>query len=205
MNSEEIQIVEYDDSHKKEWDNFVENSSNGTVFHKQVFLDYHDEGKFNFNHLLFFKEDKLISVLPGGLVGDMFKSPMGASFGGLVINKNMSLYDADRIVKALIYYCSREKIKEIYLTPPMQIYHETFNEAVIFAMYYNHFIQITALYSSVIDFSLFHDKNDLSKNTRHKINKAINKGIIIKENKDYDTFYPILLENKKKFGVFIII
>ena len=46
MNYDEIQIVEYTDTYKKEWDEFVESSSNGTVFHKQVLLDYHKKGRY---------------------------------------------------------------------------------------------------------------------------------------------------------------
>jgi lipid II:glycine glycyltransferase (peptidoglycan interpeptide bridge formation enzyme) len=68
-------------------------------------------------------------------------------------------------------------------------------------MHYNHFIVLSSLFSSIIDFSKVRSKEDLSRNTRHKINKAINKGVRVEENSNFDEFYPILLKNKEKFGV----
>jgi hypothetical protein len=197
----EISVVPCTAELVKTWNSFVEQSNNGTVFHRLDFLDYHPAGRFTFHHLMFYKGEELIAVLPGGLSGDMFKSPMGASFGGFVVKSRIGLQDADAIVKAFIRYCASKLIKEVYLTPPMQIYCETFNESIEFAMHYNHFIVLSSLFSSVIDFSKIHSKEDLSRNTRHKINKAINKGVTIEEKPDYDAFYPILLKNKEKFGV----
>ena len=197
----EISVVPCTHERFSAWNSFVERSNNGTVFHRLDFLDYHPAGRFNFHHLMFYKAGELIAVLPGGLSGDMYKSPMGASFGGFVVASRIGLQDADGIVKAFIRYCASKLIKEVYLTPPMQIYCDTFNESIEYAMQYNHFIVLSSLFSSVIDFSKIHSKEDLSRNTRHKINKAVNKGVTIEEKPDYDAFYPILLKNKEKFGV----
>ena len=199
MEYKNFKAVEYTPDKKAEWDTFVDASTNGTVFHKQAFLDYHPAGRFNFHHVMIYKDDALVSVIPGGITGEMFKSPTGSSFGGFVVEREIGIEDADNIVKVFIKYCSEKGIKEIYITPPMQVYYDTWNEAVEFSMHYNHFIQISALYSSAIDFSKIHSKDDLSQNTRHKINAAINKGVQIVEKNDFDTFYPILLKNKAKF------
>jgi hypothetical protein len=110
-----------------DWNAFVNNSNNGTVFHRLDFLEYHPSGRFQFLNLMFYKGDELLAVLPGGLSGDMFKSPMGASFGGFVTTARLGLQDADAIVKTFIRYCATNHIKEVYLTPPMQIYCNTFN------------------------------------------------------------------------------
>jgi hypothetical protein len=47
-----------------EWDNFVETSDNGTIFHKRRFLSYHPEGKFKDASLIFRKQNKLFSIFP---------------------------------------------------------------------------------------------------------------------------------------------
>ena len=36
-----ISIKKYNDKMKNIWDDFVDNSNNGTIFHKQSFLSYH--------------------------------------------------------------------------------------------------------------------------------------------------------------------
>ena len=195
-----IRVVAYTEEFFDEWNAFVEASSNGTVFHRLDFLAYHRKGKFNFHHLLFFRGDTLVAVLPAGLRGDTLRSPMGSSFGGFVVPPFLGIETADEIVKALIRYCASRMIKEIFITPPMQIYHDVFNEAVDYSLHYNHFVTLSSLYSSIIDFSRISGKESLSRNTRHKINKAINKGIRIVQENDFDTFYPILLKNKKKFS-----
>jgi hypothetical protein len=194
-----IEVVPYAADKATEWDAFVDHSNNGTLFHRQSFLAYHAPGRFNFQHLMFYVDGKLAAVLPGAVTGEMYKSPAGASFGGLVVEKYLSIETADQLVKACIRWCADHRIKEIYLTPPMQVYHETFDEVVDYALHYNHFLAISALYSSVIDFTRIHDKQDLSQNTRHKVNTAINKGVRIEERNDFDLFYPIMLKNKSKF------
>lgn len=195
-----INIIPYTPDRLEQWNAFVKQSNNGTIFHDQTFLSYHPQDRFCFHHLMFYIDDRLIAVLPGGLTGDMFKSPTGSSFGGFVLEKELGIEAANELVRAFVRYCASKGIKEIYLTPPMQIYNEIYNESLEYSMLYNHFIQLSALYSSVIDFSQIKSKEDLSKNTRHKINKAVNKGVVVTQSSNLDEFYPILLKNKEKFG-----
>ena len=48
----------------KNWDSFVKNSDNGTMFHEQVFLSYHEEGRFKDNSLYFTRNNNLFAVFP---------------------------------------------------------------------------------------------------------------------------------------------
>jgi hypothetical protein len=196
-----VSLLDKDPAHLARWNEFVAASNNGTVFHDIRFLDYHPADRFTFRHLLFHDDSELVAVLPGGVAGSSFRSPMGASFGGFVAKEALPLPVADQVVKAFISWCREQNLTEALLTPPMQVYHRTFDESLEYAMLYNGFTVHNALYSSVIDFSRIRGKEDLSRNTRHKINQSLNKGVRIEESDDYDTFYPILLENKAKFGV----
>ncbi|MFI5263453.1 MAG: GNAT family N-acetyltransferase, partial [Candidatus Kapaibacterium sp.] len=74
---------------------------NGTVFHTQQFLAYHNEGKFQFHHLLFYEGKRLVAVLPGGLRenGKIYDSPLGASYGSFV-TEDISADTALAIVEA---------------------------------------------------------------------------------------------------------
>jgi hypothetical protein len=184
-----------------EWEAFVKSANNGTVFHRLAFLDYHRPERFVFHHLMFYEGDSLVALLPASLSGGVLTSPAGASFGGFVVAPRLALQTADHIVKALLAYGRDSGIAEIVLTPPMQVYSRTLDESMEYAMLYNRFSQHSVLYSSVIDLARVRGKQDLSRNTRHKINKAINKNVRIVESDTFETFYPILLENKAKFGV----
>ena len=81
-----MEIIEFSEDWKEEWDKFVESSSNGTMFHMQRFFDYHIPGKFTFNHLIFLDKNRIVALLPGSIVnGNIYESPIGASYGSIVI------------------------------------------------------------------------------------------------------------------------
>ncbi|MBD3316581.1 MAG: GNAT family N-acetyltransferase [Chitinivibrionales bacterium] len=196
-----IRVMQLSEERRAEWEDFICRANNGTVFHRLSFLDYHPSERFAFHHLMFYKDDTLIAALPASITDGRLKSPAGASFGGFVVPPRLDLRTADQIIKELLTYCHNINVKEILITPPMQVYSKTFDESIEYAMLYNHFRQDCALYSSVIDLSQICDKTDLSRNTRHKINKAVNKNVRIAESDAFEEFYPILLKNKAKFGV----
>jgi len=200
---EEIRIVRYTPDKKKEWDLFVEKSNNGTMFHKQAFLDYHEPGKFNFQHLMFYQGNDLIGVLPGGLSADGKKywSPTGASYGSIVA-EDIPFSLALRMVDALIDYANDNKWEEIFLIPPPIIYNKYYNQHFEYAMLYRNFDFEYHYISHAIDLKKGDIFEDFDKKTQKIIEKIQRDGkLSIRENKDYASFYPILEENKAKHGV----
>lgn len=200
MSTIPLRVVEYSSADEALWDRFVDESINGTVFHKQSFLAYHPPDRFTFRHLMVYGAGQLVALLPGGVYNGEYRSPLGASFGGLCVGRGMSLALADAIVKALLDWCRERGFTRMVLTPPMQVYNQVFDEVVEYALRYNGFVADGALFSSVIDLQQIRSRHDLSRNTRHKINKAINKGVRVEASDDLDAFYPILLTNKAKFN-----
>ncbi|MCS7169495.1 MAG: hypothetical protein NZ949_02605, partial [Candidatus Kapabacteria bacterium] len=55
-----VVVEEYRPEHRREWEQFVACSNNGTMFHRLQFLDYHRPGKFRFHHLLFRSSGELV-------------------------------------------------------------------------------------------------------------------------------------------------
>ncbi len=198
----DIIIEKYRDELKKNWDNFVEKADNGTIFHKIQFLSYHPSDRFNFHHLIFQKNSNIIAVLPGMLNKGIFKSPAGASLGGIVMD-DTNFRKADIIVNKFLEYCNENKIKEVYLTLPPIVYSKETNKNLEYVLLYNGFVYSSNMYTSVIDLSKSTDDpiRICHENSRNAIRKAINSGIEIKLSDDYENFYPILLKNKEKFDV----
>lgn len=196
-------IVEtYRDELNEKWDKFVEEANNGTIFHKIKFLSYHPEDRFNFHHLIFYKQDNLIALLPGTLNNETFKSPAGASFGGIVMD-DTSFRKADIIVNKFLEYCSNNGIKEAYLTLPPVVYSKKMNKNLEYVLLYNGFTYSTNMYTSVINLSKS-NKNSMKichERSRNAIRKAIKSSVKVKLSDNYESFYSILLKNKKKFGV----
>jgi len=118
-----MEIVRYTPDWKAKWDNFVENSNNGTIFHKQIFFDYHTPGKFSFNHLMILDKGNIKAVLPGRLQSDgMFESPIGASYGSLVTD-DIRFAEALDMIDLLIEFGKKEGFKGYSLTaaPDIQV------------------------------------------------------------------------------------
>ncbi len=196
-----IQIVEYRPEYKSIWDNFVDNSNNGTMFHKQVFLDYHTPNKFQFYHLLFYKDDKLIAVLPGGLKdnGKTFWSPTGASYGSIVTN-DISFELSLEIVDAFMEFCREKGIVDAYLIPPPLIYSINYSQHIEYAMLYRKFDFELHYISHAIDLKIGNDfLKHFDKTARKAIHKIQRDNLItIKPSTDYETFNNILITNKAK-------
>jgi len=196
----DIEIKLYDDSDKERWDAFVGSSNNGTIFHLQKFLDYHDSGKFDFHHLIFEKDHNIFAVLPGQLKDGVFKSPMGASFGGFVI-KDISYDTVTEIVDLFLKYARDNNFREIYLTHPLIVYNRILTQNIEYALLHRGFEHHVDLYSSVIDLKAHFDLEHYDKKARNAVRKAIRSGIGVEIGNDFEKFYPILLENKRKFNL----
>jgi len=199
-----IEVQEYNKENKKEWDDFVESSNNGTMFHKQVFLDYHTPGKFSFHHLMFRKEGELIAVLPGGLndAGKSFWSPVGASYGSLV-TKDVPYHISLELVDTLLDYSKEKNFKDIYLIPPPIIYNKVYNQHIEYSMLYRRFDFEYSYISHAIDLNIGKDFlehfDKTARKTLHKILRE--KKITIEESEDYASFNEILIKNKAKYNV----
>jgi len=199
-----INIIEYNEKYKEQWDEFVENSNNGTMFHLQKFLDYHTPGKFNFKHLMFEKDGELIAVLPGGLTKNntIYWSPVGASYGSLVTN-DVPYHISLELIDALMDYSQQIALKEIYLIPPPIIYNKVYNQHIEYSMHYRKFDFEYNYISHAIDLSIGKDfLNYFDKTARKSIRKILReKKLEIIESNDYVSFNKILIENKARHNV----
>jgi predicted N-acyltransferase len=201
---ENIIIHPYEAKYRQEWEDFVESSNNGTMFHLQQFLDYHTPGRFEFFNLMFRKGNKLIAVLPGGLKqdGTVYWSPVGASYGSIV-TQDISFELSLEIVDAFMDYCRNNGIKEAYLIPPPIVYTKNYSQHIEYAMLFRKFDFELHYISHAID--LKHGDNFLEhfdKTARKTCRKILREGKIrIEESEDYETFNDILLSNKARHDV----
>ena len=198
--SDDIEVKLYEEADRERWDRFVEESNNGTIFHLQSFFDYHEAGKFDFHHLIFEKDHNIFALLPGQLRDDVFKSPMGASFGGFVI-KDISYDKTVEIVDRFLEYGKVNGFREIYLTHPLLVYFKEMTQNIDYALLHRGFDYHVHLYSSVVDLRKTYDLEHFDKKARNAVRKALKSGMEVVIENDFDTFYPILVENKKKFDL----
>jgi hypothetical protein len=87
-----------------DWDRLVWASPSGTVFHTLKFLSYHPASRFDFLNLAIGEDGDLLGVIPGGIVkvGErrLYRSPVGASFGGFTFRAGCDMERMDSAVGA---------------------------------------------------------------------------------------------------------
>lgn len=196
-----VEVVPYTEEWKEQWDEFVKRSNNGTMFHMQKFFDYHEPGKFTFDHLMFLDDGKLAALLPGAVVDNRFESPIGASYGSIVTG-DLKFRDAIDYVTALLEYGKKQGWKEIELTSAPRVYEKWQNENLDFALLWKGFSYKLHYISSAIKLDPQQEIIPRFQATiRRNIRKSFKEGVRVEVNEKYDEFYPILLDNKAKHNV----
>jgi hypothetical protein len=201
-----VDITEATSEDMGAWEEFLQCSNNGTLFHSLKFLAYHEPGRANTKPLVFRHSGRILAVLPGSLVtreGEVvLVSPWGASFGGLVLRGGESYETIEGIVDALLEWCREQKVDAIELTHPPGIYHEAPNQLTEFVLLSKGFRRFRHEVTDVI--SLHGGLEGIRKrwqaSARKGVRKAGEQGLVVEESEDLDAFYPILEENRAKHG-----
>jgi len=103
-------VVEHNWDENTRLKNFILNESdNGTLFHRPLFLQYHDKNKFQDTECLklsFYKKGRLVAFIAGAVQMTenerRFISPFGSSYGGLVFHKELSFKEIEDVYFELL-------------------------------------------------------------------------------------------------------
>jgi hypothetical protein len=113
------------------WRALLSQAPDACLFHEPEFLAYHPEGRFQFRNLMIAKGGQPIALVPGGLVdGAVFRSPLGASFGGPVLTARLPSTDIAGAIEALQAYARAEGWSALELVPPPMIYRRDHADAL---------------------------------------------------------------------------
>tara|TARA_Y100000748_G_C15499034_1_gene489289 strand:- start:966 stop:1958 length:993 start_codon:yes stop_codon:yes gene_type:complete len=200
-------IKKYTKSMSNQWDNFIRNSNNGTIFHYRDFLNYHIKRNFEDHSLCFFDNNNLICAIPATLKNNHLISHPGASYGGLIIDSSVKFSIMSEIIKLLDKYCIDNKIKSFFLIPSPNIYWARYDASLEYLLEYNNY------YSKEIYISHAAKLNQekkiihyIDKRKKRYINRLLkNEKMQILKIDDWDNsftndFYQILVHNKKRYA-----
>jgi hypothetical protein len=196
-----IQVVHYSDEWKERWDRFVLESNNGTMFQLQRFLSYHEEGRFNWQHLLFLDRKEIVAVLPGATMGSTFESPIGASYGSFVTG-DIDFATSLELVDVFSDYCREKQFERALLTPPPFIYQNVISQNIDYALAYRGFAYDKHYISHAIRLDHRDFLASFQSTARRYIHKHLREqNLRVEMSDDYEAFYPILVKNKARHGV----
>lgn len=186
-----------------EWEKFNNKSVNGTIFHSLKFFKYHPKNRYKFCNLKIYLNNKLSAILPGAIIDDTFISPSGASYGSFVTNDiGLELYE--KIIDEAEIFLRHCGIKKIQLTPPPQSCSIIPNQIEAYLLSYKKYDVKYHLISNAVYLPRFESVHDIinkfDDSCRRAVRKSFKSNISIVQDNLIDTFYPILVENKKKFN-----
>jgi len=197
---------------ENEWQDFINASDNGTIFHTQKFFAYHPPEKFRHHHVIISLRHKIRAVFTAAEIekssGLELHSHPGASYGGLVMQKNADFQDCDGVVKALIDYARRHGFKAIRLTQTPLIYYNTPHQGLEFALQRHGYKTACCELTQSTDLTALPDNplDALVDKTRNACRQAEKKECIYIENAELtpdnlSVFYELLSENRRHLGV----
>lgn len=187
----------------EEWDAFVDNSDNGTMFSKRKFLSYHAKDKFEDKSIFITKDGKLHSVFTAALIEregkKILSSHPGASYGGFVYKSELNFKDAHDLVDILLGHAKNLKADRIQLTLAPIIYQTKYSNYIDFALVRNGFQYLKREVSSIVqlDFEPNELLNTYRAEARTATKKALKKGVEIVETERFEEYYEILQKNLK--------
>lgn len=198
-----MKVYKYDSSFLQEWDNFVDDSQNGNLFHKMNFLSYHEEGKFSDCSILVKDEkNKLVAVFPAADINNTIVSHLGSTYGGVIFKKNLKLFEKTNILEIIIEY-----YKGLYQNFSIKmIIQENFissiNDDFYYLLWYFNFELSSKEISVCIDVKDFLSYVGMRKTTKQYIrSEKINKlGIdyCIADNDEIKDCYSLIKKNLKE-------
>jgi hypothetical protein len=188
-------ITELDE---REWDDFIRLSNNGTLFSEARFFHHHDHQQ-DVRFISCHDGIDILAGVAGRFEDDEFISPIGASYGGLII-LSLSFEQTEKALLAIMEYFKDIGIHKISMTFPPIVYSKEINQNLDFLLRYNGFTEKQSLISSITDTSGYSEKS-LSSMCRRAVRKSYKKKIEVRPVTDIDKFYSILEGNKARFDL----
>jgi len=196
-----MEVIRYENKYLESWEDFVALSNNGTIFHTRKFLSYHPPDRFKDCSLIFREGNSITALLTACLVVSDEKQTLvshkGASFGGFVHRKDLSLKQAFDLTETLLDFCSQSGISRIVITQSPVIYQKTYNNYIDFAFMRNGFKYLKREVSSIsaLDVPEGEVLTLFKPETRTAVRKAEKSGVQVRLSEDYERFYEILKNN----------
>ncbi|MDI6839526.1 MAG: GNAT family N-acetyltransferase [bacterium] len=190
------EVLRFKENERKKWEEFVETSENGTIFHLRKFIDYHPKGKFVDHSLIFSKKGNPIALFPAVIKGDKLISHPGASYGGFVMKEGIGIRESSQIVETLLNYSKKQGIKRIEITQTPLIYYKLPCNYIDFALMKQGFKYKKRELTAVV--TIEHENTIISTfkpEARTAVRKAEKLEVKVHESTDFVTFYKILKKN----------
>jgi len=202
----DIRIMESAGSWLDRWDEHIERSVNGTLFHLRRFLAYHgDRFRDSERLLLALNGDTVIAqiavAITDGPTGRHLRSPYGASYGGFAFQRYPTFTQACRIVDAFLAWCQEQGVTKAAITPPIAACSTAPLDVAHFALLHRGFRSVNRELSSIValDPTVTVDASVTSR-ARNQARRATRAGVTIERGADIDAFWSVIAATFEQHG-----
>lgn len=201
-----LEILTNDAAQTPEIDDFIDTAANGTIYHRPRFLGYHGRDKLKqcgveFRHLVFRRKSKIAGFFPGALTvqddGCEYRSPWGASIGGLVIAPGASFSEIDQMVAIWLDQLENWGVSRASLTlTPVCFQRELGQETVEFVLSMKGFCYAAPAFMMAVQIKESSDfpAAVLGADARRRARRSAEAGCEAYVGRDLDSFWPVLAE-----------
>ena len=187
-----FEVRQYTREQVLEWNNFVENSKQGTFLFNRAYMDYHAD-RFLDCSLMVYRKGRLYALLPANKIDTTFYSHQGLTYGGLLTNTKVCAEDICKVFLAINEYLNKQGFKHVVYKSIPWIYHKYPAEEDLYAL-----LNVCKARLTIRDISttiplLQHLK--FTESRKSGIRKAIHSELTIAESEDMEAFWRILNDN----------
>lgn len=187
-----FEIRRYTAEDKMLWDRYVSTARNATFLFYRDYMDYHADRFHDFS-LLFYKGQRLYAILPAHREGTALYSHFGLTYGGLLMNNQVTAADTCTLFDELNEWLRAQGFQKVVYRPVPWIYHVHPSEEDLYAIYWKCGAR---LQSRNIGTAISMQQNlRWRKNHLRQLRKAKDGGICVKSDAPLAEFWEILEEN----------
>jgi len=183
-----VKVLRYSPEHRRIWDDFVSTSKNGVFLFYRDYMEYHSD-RFRDNSLLFFRDGKLVGLMPANVKDNSLYSHGGLTFGGIISGYDMKTPVMMEIFDKLIEYLKEENMIRIVYKAIPHIYHTIPAEEDLYVLFrYNARLIRRDVTSTVY----LRARTKFDENRIRTIKRALKNGIVVKKSGDFGTYMKIV-------------
>lgn len=174
------------------WDRYVDTARNATFLFKRGYMDYHAD-RFHDHSLLFYKGNSLFAVMPAHRDADRFCTHLGLTYGGLVMNNDVTTADVVALFAQLNDYLRSEGFASVVYKPVPWVYHRLPSEEDLYAMFWQCHPRLERRMSGTVIF--LRSNLPWRKDHRRRLRLAHDSGVTVRADDSLAAFWPLLEEN----------
>lgn len=194
-----IQVLPYTPTHAAEWDAFVRLSRGGTFLFERAYQDYHADRFVDSSYIVRDADGGIMALLPADRVGTRLRSHGGLTYGGLVVEREMTLLRLGSVFAATAKRLREDGIDTVWYKTTPSIYVEGPADDDRYWLFRHDARLVRRDVLSVIDLAAPGKEQEQRRRARAR---AIKVGCEVQEERRYGEFWEVLAANlAQRYGV----